>query len=562
MQGYLSMSSSSSTALRGPSVSLHAVSAEAGGAGLGNTTKFTDEFSLRFLGEAVEGNSVYRTFVDPATGEITQLEKGRKEDEWKKSFDPDGALLERWLLQRYAQRILSRPQYWLERDKVQPSPYTDLTAKVTYCDVQTRKEITVLSHLIGQPVERTKNNALISGELFCDIKTRAVRSTESMNKAPTFRVVACYRRKVPKQQASLYKNDTSGSVTWHNVAVCGSVWTCPLCSAKINRKRREEISRAYNVVSEVSGAAYMLTFTIKHGLGDDLDDLISRMKNAMQDFQKSQAMKEVTRKEPLKRPRADSLPFVEYIGRIANLEVTYGTSNGWHPHEHHLWFFRRELTEQEIQFLKDRLFDAWATACVKNGLPEPLKENREGRSIGLDIRRALSAADYLTKYGQFTPDGDQRVRRWGPEKELAGSHVKAAKAKGATPFQLLFEYAEGDKRSGQKFTEFAVAFKGRHQLEFSKTLKKFLRENEVIIDETEAGDQLHAQSTEAEAELLYSLTDHEFDKVVRNHAHAMVVLFAKTHGLPAAVAYIASLPTNVQPVDRDSAFSQPSASPP
>lgn len=521
-----------------------------GEAALGNTTKFTDEFSPRFLGEAVEGNSVYRTFVDPKTGELIQLEKGRREDEWKKSYDPDGALLERWLLQRHAQRILSRPQYWLERDKVQPSLYTDLKATVTFCEIDTRRERTVLAHKIGQPVVRTKHNALISGELFCDIATRAVRSTESTNKAPAFRVVTCYRRKVPKQQASLYKNDSSGSVTWHNVAVCGSVWTCSLCSSKINRKRREEISRAYNAVSAVSGSAYMLTFTIKHGFGDDLDDLITRMKAAMQDFQKSQAMKEVTRKAPLKRPRSGSLPFVEYIGRIANLEVTYGVSNGWHPHEHHLWFFCRELTEQEIGFLKDRLFDAWATACVKNGLPEPLKENSEGRSIGLDIRRALSAADYLTKYGQFSPDGDQRVRRWGPENELAGSHVKAAKAKGATPFQLLHQYAEGCMRSGQKFTEFAVAFKGRHQLEFSKTLKKFLRENEVIIDETEAGDQLHAQANDEEAQLLYSLTDHEFDKVVRNHAHAMVVLFARTHGLSAAVNYIASLPTDAVQSDR------------
>ncbi|OZJ94478.1 hypothetical protein CEO89_28260, partial [Klebsiella pneumoniae] len=148
----------------------------------------------------------------------------------------------------------------------------------------------------------------IQGAEFSDIQTREVSSTEAVNVAPKFRVVSCYRNKVPGEKPELWKNRESGSVAWHKIAVCGSVWTCPLCSPKINRMRREEISDAYNAVSDVGGSSYMLTFTVKHGIGDDIDELLTKFKNAMQHLQKSQAFKEATRQTALKRPRAESMP--------------------------------------------------------------------------------------------------------------------------------------------------------------------------------------------------------------------------------------------------------------
>ncbi|OZJ72214.1 hypothetical protein CEO93_28265, partial [Klebsiella pneumoniae] len=157
-----------------------------------------------------------------------------------------------------------------------------------------------------------------------------------------------------------------------------------------------------------------LAFTVKRGIGDDIDELLTKFKNAMQHLQKSQAFKEATRQTALKRPRAESMPFLGYIGRIANLEVTFGKQNGPHPHEHHLWFFRRELPARAINLLRDRLFDAWATACKAVGLPAPLKTVKVGKTVkhlGLDIRKALSAQEYLTKFGQFTADGEKRERR-------------------------------------------------------------------------------------------------------------------------------------------------------
>lgn len=519
-----------------------------GGAALGNTTIFTAKPAVGEDAKA-QGNQRVKEVIDPETGEISRFEYDAKRQEWRKAWDQDEALLERWLLQRYAQQYLSRPELWEDREKAVYAPYTDLTAKVKYCDIQTRKVVSVLAHKIGQPVIRNKRH-FIKGARFTDLETRRETSTKAINRAPKHRVVLCYHQRLPKKQAELHKNLESGSVSWHNVGVCGSVWTCPVCSAKINRARREQISQAYDLVGNDDGCAYMLTFTVKHGIGDDLADLLAKMKDAMQHLQKSPAFKEVTRRQALKRPQAKSLPFLGYIGRIANLEVTYGERNGWHPHEHHLWFFRRDLTKGEIDQIRDRLFDAWKSACVAAGLPAPLKfaKGKDGkrRCIALDIRKAMTAQEYLTKFGQFDGDGNIRERRWGPEKELAGAHVKAARAKGATPFQLLYQAAQGCVRSREKFVEFAEAFKGRHQLQFSRTLKQYLAELEeaMVIDDSEEGDQILAAALDGQSDLLLTLDDDQFERVVVNRAQGMILMIARTQGAQAVVEFIRTLPRN------------------
>lgn len=488
--------------------------------GLGNTTKFTDEFSGK-SGKFPHRNQRVIEKKDDETGEIFSFYRDEKTGQLVKAYDADAAEMERWLLLRSAQRILSRPQYWEERAKKSRHAYTDLSATVQFCDLVTRELVKIPAHLIDQPVERTK---------LYDIEG-------SRSLSAKFRVARCYQSKVAGRQPELWQSKESGRVSWHNVGVCGSVWTCPCCAPKINLRRREEIASAYEAVGAAGGVAYMMTYTVKHGIGDDVAVLVAKYKDAMQLLQKSQAFKEITRKKALKRPRAGSLPYLGYLGRIANLEVTYGAKNGWHPHEHHLWFFERDLTARELTAVRTSLFDAWAEACEAVGLPRPLKTVKVGgkvRYLGLDIRKALSAAEYLSKFGH--------ERLWAPEKELASSHVKQAKAKGRTPFQLLADYADGDAQAGQKFTEFAEAFLGRHQLQFSRSLKAWLLDHQIEIIEGEEGDLAHAASMEDESQQLGQLADSQFERVVINRAHSSVLAICRLHGFDQAVRFIDSLP--------------------
>lgn len=51
---------------------------------------------------------------------------------------------------------------------------------------------------------------------------------------------------------------------------CGSVWSCPVCAAKVAAKRAEELATVLDKVHESGGSAFMLTLTIKHSAGDRL----------------------------------------------------------------------------------------------------------------------------------------------------------------------------------------------------------------------------------------------------------------------------------------------------
>lgn len=468
-------------------------------------TVFTDESPRTFREAAIKS-------VD-LEGEIHFHGEAKSGD-----YDADAERMLSWLLFQHAKDVLG---YGKEsrtlKDKVAPAPYS-----VLFRD----------RGIIGPVQVRTKRHSTVDGD------GKTVQRLQHVH-----RVVSCLTRTVPKGVAEIWQHKASMDCSWHNVIVCGSPWECPLCSRRINKARQEQIKAVYEAFERVGivGGAYMLTFTVQHGLGDACADTVARMKEAMQVFGKSHAFKGVTRAVPLKVAKSSSLPYMGYVGRIAALEVTHGNQNGWHPHEHHLWFFKRTLTDADVALIKKELFDAWLDACLAVGLQAPVAK------FGLDIRRALSAADYLTKFGT--------ERRWGPEKEIASSHSKkgsAVKGKGRTPMQILLdsfsENVNGNtdgfvfNADAGLFRDYAKAFKGRHQLQFSDSLRQWMRLNDVQdVDCSEAGDTDLASALDAESVLGITVSDADFANVVRHRAQFEVLRICKRDGFDAAVAYIASL---------------------
>jgi hypothetical protein len=67
--------------------------------------------------------------------------------------------------------------------------------------------------------------------------------------------------------------------------------------------------------------------------------------------------------------------------------------------------------------------------------------------------------------------------------EVTKGHIKKGKEGSATPWDLLRQSEEGCEKSGRLFQVFAVAFKGKRQLSWSKGLKSLLKVDEVTDDE-------------------------------------------------------------------------------
>ena len=110
-----------------------------------------------------------------------------------------------------------------------------------------------------------------------------------------------------------------------NLRVCGSVWTCPVCAAKISEHRKKEIETAAAVHTEAGGFMYMVTYTFSHSRNDNLATLLG---DGKQKFGLSGALQRLRDSRGYKK----LLEQIDHIGLVRNLEVTHGEANGWHPH--------------------------------------------------------------------------------------------------------------------------------------------------------------------------------------------------------------------------------------
>lgn len=232
------------------------------------------------------------------------------------------------------------------------------------------------------------------------------------------------------------KSVAHGSVFYSGLQVCSSVWSCPVCAAKISERRRVELLQAMEKHHEQGGQVLLLTLTNPHTKTDNLQDMLKAQALAMSRFNSTKSAKKLW----------DS---IGCVGTVRAWEVTYG-DNGWHPHFHVLLFVSMGL---DLQYLRSRFFDVWSNCCRLAGLPIPSFKH------GVRLDDGSNASEYVSK------------GLWGLDREMTKGHIKKAK-KGRSPFDLLRSYmVDKDKQAGVLFIEYAAAFKGKRQLVWSKGLK-------------------------------------------------------------------------------------------
>lgn len=300
------------------------------------------------------------------------------------------------------------------------------------------------------------------------------------------------------------------------LAVCGSVWTCPICAAKISNLRAEEIKRACDQHHENGGSLVMCTLTFSHSRQDNLKALIGDSKRsrglraALRIFRNSRTFK--TFKED-----------TGITGFIRNLEVTYGDANGWHPHVHELWFLPYAMSDRAMARLKSQLFAAWKSACLKAGLSPP------NRKRGVDLLGVISPSEYMAKIGH--------EQRWGAHAEMTKSHIKKGRFQSMTPFDLLRCVAEGGSRSGEartRFAEYAAAFHGSRQCYWTPGLKAHFSIQDISDEE--------AAKKEAEKSYLVArIAKATWKRVLRYpfEARGIILRLAETGGEDAVIRFLA-----------------------
>lgn len=265
------------------------------------------------------------------------------------------------------------------------------------------------------------------------------------------------------------------------VTTCGMVWTCAVCAAKIAEERRRELQAGMVRHVKAGGAAYLLTLTFPHELGEfTLHEQLALFTKALGVYKASRAYRRIL------GPKGSAAR----LGSVKSLEVTHGP-NGFHPHVHELIFARRRAfgegapgEEPSLSSIDiDELRAAWLHALLKVRLLPAYKLDWAVR-YAFDLRGGEAAADYIAKFGK---DG-----RWGQSQEMTG-HVKKIGAREVegrahrTPFQLLADSMAGDQEAGALFIVYASAFRGKRQLTWSPGLKRALGLRD-LTDEEIAGD--------------------------------------------------------------------------
>lgn len=271
------------------------------------------------------------------------------------------------------------------------------------------------------------------------------------------RVSKCHRIRAKAQDVRVMLDANHGKAFFAGLQTCGSVWGCPLCAAKISERRRAELEQAIEQAKRLGLKVMLLTLTVPHGLGDDLNTIVDGIIKAWDKTKSTRAGKALR-------------DAIGLVGTVRAMEVTHG-ENGFHPHLHILLFLDKDMTTTGVQAGFSAL---WQDACVKVGLPRPSDRH------GCRVDDGSKAAAYCSK--------------WGLESEMTKGHTKTAgEGKGSTPFDFLRAFLhDDDKHAGKLFQVYYDCFKGRRQLCWSKGLKKLLLVADVTDEEIATQEQEHA----------------------------------------------------------------------
>ncbi|EXJ09037.1 protein rep [Nitrincola nitratireducens] len=285
------------------------------------------------------------------------------------------------------------------------------------------------------------------------------------------------------------------------LSICGNSWTCPVCAAKVQERRRLEIAQAFAYAYGSDRKMIMVTFTFPHYSFQTLSDLLSRQSEAYKRLRSGKAWEKTKGR-------------IGFGGLIRSLEVTLG-DNGWHPHTHEAWLVSKNA---DVTRLREEVAKRWLNVCKKAGLVPKGKESAF-LEHSVKITDNCDTSEYLAKHDSS--------KHWGADRELAKANSKTSRSiKGFHPFALLADIASEEPArpdAAQRWLEYADAMKGRAQIFWSKGLK-----DEVGVKEKTDEEIAHEQEDKADS--LALLTAHQWRIILRYKARAEILNIAEREG--------------------------------
>lgn len=349
-----------------------------------------------------------------------------------------------------------------------------------------------------------------------EIKTIRQKRFAALNKAQTIlrkytssesfkSLKSCFKDMISSEVA-IYKSREHKKAFFGNLSTCSSVWGCPVCSAKIQARRRQEIVKAIKYAYSHGLKVVMFTFTHPHNKSHGLKDCIEMHNFALRRLRAGGAWKKFKDR-------------IGYQGLIRSNEVTHG-ANGWHWHCHELWFVRADLDiAKEIDFVKDK----WYKSCKDAGFT--ISDIEAFFEHSIDVIDNAKSSDYMAKSGAS----------WGADRELTGGASK--KGAGRNPFDFL---VSDDKKDELLFMEYVRATKGKCQMFWSPGLK----DKVGIANKTD--EELNKEEMDT-ADVVARLNDEAWKTVLNNCARAELLSIAEDKGFQGVSEWFADYGIMLKP---------------
>lgn len=318
---------------------------------------------------------------------------------------------------------------------------------------------------------------------------------------PGERLSSCLRLIVPgKDFVSVLYSGQVKRAHYGNLCVCGSVWGCPVCSAKITERRRVEVEPA---IKNWPGSLVMGAFTLQHSPKEKLIDVKNLLYEAYAKIYMGWCFQEIKKRFGL-------------VGVIGSSEVTWGSANGWHPHKHALLFLQDKITQGEM-----KTFESTISELFRKQLKNLGGYGSPQYSVKFSLGNGLEEKNYVYK--------------WGLDYELTKSPVKKGRGDNYSPFELAQWAMNGELKPVQLFREYYWAYKGSHQLSYSKGLRDILKLNE------EKTDLELAKETEQDAVLMARICREAWSMICKNNLRGQLLEVASIGDPELLQSYIDSL---------------------
>jgi len=260
---------------------------------------------------------------------------------------------------------------------------------------------------------------------------------------------------------------------------CGSVWICPVCSAKILARRSLESGVMCLAWENQGGRLALGTLTMRHHQGHSLAALWKALALAWTSMLASR----VWRKHLVR---------LGSPGWIKVVEVNVGP-NGWHVHIHFALLLGRGTTDSDLDGLVEWLTPKWQRAVAANGF-DALPVGQDLKFFG-GVDAAVQLGEYMSKATAYGSSESMGLELFG------GANKRARSVYSTVPVWRLLEeiMATGDLDQWHRWLEYEKASKGKHGFSVSKGLRELLgagpeKTDEEIVAE-EAGDRDLVQIT-------------------------------------------------------------------